>query len=94
MLAFGPRLRRLTALTGDATRLPFASKRSTAKSAPLTPQISCQKISLRHLYADPDRHPHPIVVSLMTVVVGALFLRETKDIDIATGSGVEISHRV
>ena len=22
------------------------------------PQISCQKISLRHLYADPDRHPH------------------------------------
>ena len=21
------------------------------------PQISCQKISLRHLYADPDRHP-------------------------------------
>ena len=37
---------------------------------------------------------YPIVVSLMTVVVGALFLRETKDIDIATGSGVEISHRV
>ena len=37
---------------------------------------------------------YPIVVSLMTAVVGALFLRETKDIDIATGSGVEISHRV
>jgi hypothetical protein len=37
---------------------------------------------------------YPIVVSLITVVVGGLFLRETKDIDIATGSGVEISHRV
>jgi hypothetical protein len=37
---------------------------------------------------------YPIVISAMTVVVGGLFLRETKDIDIATGSGVEISHRV
>jgi MFS family permease len=37
---------------------------------------------------------YPIVVALITVVVGGLFLRETKDIDITTGSGVEISQRV
>jgi hypothetical protein len=37
---------------------------------------------------------YPIVVAATTVVIGALFLRETKDIDITTGSGVEISRRV
>ncbi len=37
---------------------------------------------------------YPIGVAVITVVVGGLFLRETKDIDITTGSGVEISHRV
>ncbi len=37
---------------------------------------------------------YPIGVAVMTVVIGAIFLRETKDIDIATGSGVQISHRV
>ena len=31
---------------------------------------------------------YPIGVALMTVVFGALFLRDTKDVDIATGSGV------
>lgn len=36
---------------------------------------------------------YPIGVAVMTVVVGGLFLRETKDIDIASASGVEISHR-
>ena len=37
---------------------------------------------------------YPIVIAATTVVIGALFLRETKDIDITTGSGVEISRRV
>jgi MFS family permease len=37
---------------------------------------------------------YPVGVAVITVVVGGLFLRETKDIDITTGSGVEISHRV
>jgi hypothetical protein len=32
---------------------------------------------------------YPIVVAMMTVVVGGLFLRDTKDIDITSGSGVE-----
>jgi hypothetical protein len=32
---------------------------------------------------------YPIVVALMTVVVGAVFLRETNHVDIVTGSGVE-----
>ena len=31
---------------------------------------------------------YPIGVALMTVVVGAMFLRDTKDVDIVTGSGV------
>jgi MFS family permease len=31
---------------------------------------------------------YPIGVAVMTVVVGGLFLRDTKDVDIATGSGV------
>jgi len=31
---------------------------------------------------------YPIVVSVMTVVIGFLFLRDTKDVDIVTGSGV------
>jgi MFS family permease len=31
---------------------------------------------------------YPIVVSVMTVVVGLLFLRDTKDVDIVAGSGV------
>ncbi|MDC7788877.1 MFS transporter [Rhodoplanes sp. TEM] len=36
---------------------------------------------------------YPIGVAGMTVLIGAVFLRETKDVDIATGSGVEISRR-
>ncbi len=31
---------------------------------------------------------YPIGVALMTVVIGAIFLRDTKDVDIVTGSGV------
>ena len=31
---------------------------------------------------------YPIGVALMTVVIGAVFLRDTKDVDISTGSGV------
>ena len=37
---------------------------------------------------------YPISVAVMTLIVGGFFLRETKDIDITTGSGVEISRRV
>ena len=32
---------------------------------------------------------YPIGVALMTLIVGVLFLRDTKDVDIASGSGVE-----
>src|SRR5215813_8937003 len=32
---------------------------------------------------------YPIAVALMTLMVGAVFLRDTKDVDIASGSGVE-----
>jgi len=35
---------------------------------------------------------YPIIVALMTLVVGAVFLRETKNVDIHTGSGVDIHH--
>ena len=53
--AFGPRLRRLTALTALATRPLIATKRSTARCGQSRLQMSCRKISLRHLYAAPDR---------------------------------------
>ena len=33
---------------------------------------------------------YPIVVAVMTLVVGSLFLRDTKGVDIVTGSGVAI----
>jgi MFS family permease len=36
---------------------------------------------------------YPVTVAVMTVVVGGLLLRETKDVDIALGSGVEASQR-
>jgi MFS family permease len=36
---------------------------------------------------------YPIVIAGATVVIGAIFLRETKDVDIATESGVDISRR-
>ncbi|MFD2184991.1 MFS transporter [Rhodoplanes azumiensis] len=36
---------------------------------------------------------YPIAVAGMTVLVGAVFLRDTKDVDIATESGVDISRR-
>jgi MFS family permease len=36
---------------------------------------------------------YPIVVALMTLVVGAVFLRETKGVDIHTESGVDIHHK-
>ncbi|MFL9827970.1 MFS transporter [Rhodoplanes sp. SY1] len=36
---------------------------------------------------------YPIAVAGMTVLVGAIFLRDTKDVDIATESGVDISRR-
>ena len=32
---------------------------------------------------------YPIIVAAMTLVIGAIFLRDTKDIDLTTGSGVE-----
>ena len=32
---------------------------------------------------------YPIGVALMTVIVGFLFLRDTKDVDLARGSGVQ-----
>ncbi len=32
---------------------------------------------------------YPIGVALMTLIVGVLFLRDTKDVDIVSGSGVE-----
>jgi MFS family permease len=36
---------------------------------------------------------YPIVVAVITVVVGFLFLRDTKDVDIVQGSGVEAASR-
>jgi MFS family permease len=36
---------------------------------------------------------YPIVVAVMTVVVGGVFLRDTKDVDIVAGSGVEAQAR-
>ena len=33
---------------------------------------------------------YPIVVAIMTFVIGSLMLKETKDIDIIVGSGVDI----
>ena len=36
---------------------------------------------------------YPIGVAAMTAIVGGLFLRDTKDIDIRTGSGVEATSR-
>jgi hypothetical protein len=35
---------------------------------------------------------YPIVVAVMTVIVGAIFLRDTKHVDIVEGSGVEDQH--
>ncbi len=31
---------------------------------------------------------YPIIVAVMTLIIGAIFLRDTKDVDIRTGSGV------
>ena len=36
---------------------------------------------------------YPIIVAVMSVVVGGLFLRDTKDIDITVGSGVQAAQR-
>src|SRR5476651_2907035 len=36
---------------------------------------------------------YPILVAVTTAVIGALLLRDTKDIDIKVGSGVEAAHR-
>ena len=33
---------------------------------------------------------YPIIVAVMTLVIGAIFLRDTKGVDIRTGSGVAI----
>ena len=33
---------------------------------------------------------YPIVIAVMTLVIGFIFLRDTKDVDISTGSGVSI----
>jgi MFS family permease len=37
---------------------------------------------------------YPILVAVMTAVIGGLLLRDTKDIDIKVGSGVEAAHPV
>ncbi|MBV9347791.1 MAG: MFS transporter [Pseudolabrys sp.] len=36
---------------------------------------------------------YPIIVAAMTLVIGAIFLRETKDVDIRTGSGIALQKR-
>jgi MFS family permease len=36
---------------------------------------------------------YPIIVAVMSVVIGGLFLRDTKDIDITVGSGVQSAQR-
>src|SRR5262249_60212521 len=36
---------------------------------------------------------YPIVVAIMTVIVGALFLRDTRGVDIVSGSGVAIQSK-
>jgi hypothetical protein len=36
---------------------------------------------------------YPIIVAIMSVVIGGLFLRDTKDIDIREGSGVQSAQR-
>jgi len=36
---------------------------------------------------------YPIIVAIMSVVIGGLFLRDTKDIDITEGSGVQSAQR-
>jgi hypothetical protein len=33
---------------------------------------------------------YPIVIAVMTVIIGAIFLRETKSVDITTGSGLDV----
>ena len=37
---------------------------------------------------------YPIGVAVMTVIVGLLFLRDTKNVDISTGSGILLQHKV
>jgi hypothetical protein len=34
---------------------------------------------------------YPILIAVMTAVVGGLLLRDTKDVDIHVGSGVEVA---
>ncbi|HWN53111.1 MAG TPA: MFS transporter [Xanthobacteraceae bacterium] len=36
---------------------------------------------------------YPIIVAIMSVVIGGLFLRDTKDVDITAGSGVQSAQR-
>ena len=36
---------------------------------------------------------YPILVAVMTAVVGAIWLHDTKDVDIRLGSGVEAAQR-
>ena len=36
---------------------------------------------------------YPIIVAVMTFVIGSLLLQETKDIDINEGSGVDLHHQ-
>jgi MFS family permease len=36
---------------------------------------------------------YPIIVAIMSVVIGGLFLRDTKDVDITVGSGVQSAQR-
>jgi hypothetical protein len=36
---------------------------------------------------------YPIIVAAMTTVIGGLLLRDTKDVDITLGSGVEAGER-
>jgi hypothetical protein len=36
---------------------------------------------------------YPIIVAVMTLIVGLVFLRDTKGVDIVTGSGVAIQNK-
>jgi hypothetical protein len=40
------------------------------------------------------KRPGLVVVAIMTTVIGGLLLRDTKDVDIKVGSGVEASQPI
>ena len=76
---------------GDEVSRALDDARAIAKSADLPAKAATAVVAATgNIY---NGLWYPIVVAVMTAIIGGLLLHDTKDVDIKVGSGVEAAQR-